>query len=63
MINIAEPQMGPEEKQAVLEVLDSGMIAYVVGCATYYPVPIHPALRGDDLRAVVKAANSFPRVA
>ena len=27
MIHIASPQMGPEEKQAVLEVLDSGMIA------------------------------------
>ena len=27
MINIAKPQIGPEEKQAVLEVLDSGMIA------------------------------------
>jgi len=27
MINIAKPQMGPEEKQAVLEVLDSGIIA------------------------------------
>jgi dTDP-4-amino-4,6-dideoxygalactose transaminase len=27
MINIAQPQMGPEEKQAVLEVLDSGIIA------------------------------------
>lgn len=27
MIHIAKPQLGPEEKQAVLEVLDSGMIA------------------------------------
>jgi dTDP-4-amino-4,6-dideoxygalactose transaminase len=27
MIHIASPQMGPEEKQAVLDVLDSGMIA------------------------------------
>lgn len=27
MINIAKPLMGPEEKQAVLDVLDSGMIA------------------------------------
>lgn len=27
MINIAKPQIGPEEKQAVWEVLDSGMIA------------------------------------
>jgi dTDP-4-amino-4,6-dideoxygalactose transaminase len=27
VIHIAKPQMGPEEKQAVLEVLDSGMIA------------------------------------
>ena len=27
MISIAKPQMGPEEKQAVLEVLDSGIIA------------------------------------
>ena len=27
MIHIAKPQMGPEEKQAVLEVLDSGMLA------------------------------------
>lgn len=27
MINIAKPLMGPEEKQAVLEVLDSGIIA------------------------------------
>lgn len=27
MIHIANPQIGPEEKQAVLEVLDSGMIA------------------------------------
>ncbi len=27
MINMAKPQIGPEEKQAVLEVLDSGMIA------------------------------------
>ena len=94
MINIAKPQMGPKEKQAVLEVLDSGMIAYVVGCATYFPVPFHrqahyvneleyhvsmpvaeqaalevvslpdyPALRGDDLRTVAEAANSFPRVA
>jgi dTDP-4-amino-4,6-dideoxygalactose transaminase len=27
MINIAKPMIGPEEKQAVLEVLDSGMLA------------------------------------
>ena len=27
MINIAKPLMGEEEKQAVLDVLDSGMIA------------------------------------
>jgi dTDP-4-amino-4,6-dideoxygalactose transaminase len=27
MINMAKPQIGPEEKQAVLEVLDSGIIA------------------------------------
>src|SRR4030067_283401 len=27
MINIAKPQMGEEEKKAVMEVLDSGMIA------------------------------------
>ena len=27
MINIASPEMGPEEKKAVLEVLDSGMLA------------------------------------
>lgn len=27
MIHIAKPQLGPEEKQAVLEVLDSGMLA------------------------------------
>ena len=41
MINIAKRQMGPEEKQAVLEVLDSGMIAQGIGGATYYPVLIH----------------------
>ena len=27
MINMAKPVIGPEEKQAVLEVLDSGIIA------------------------------------
>jgi len=27
MINIAKPLIGPEEKQAVLEVLESGIIA------------------------------------
>jgi len=92
MINIAKPQMGPDEKQAVLGVLVSGMIAHGAGCATCYPIPshrqshyvtelgyhvsmpvaeqaalevvslpVHPALRGDDPRTVVEAANSFPR--
>jgi dTDP-4-amino-4,6-dideoxygalactose transaminase len=44
MISIARPQLGEEEKQAVLEVLS---------------LPVHPALTPSDLELIVVRVNEF----